>query len=300
MTTEHDTPPIEPGEQRRRLGELLLRLREGTGLNQTDFGARAGMNQSKVSRLETGRQVSSLSEAAAWARAAEASNEVHEQLRERVEAALTETTNWIDSVRREGSAAGMRRRIAGDERTSSIVRSFVTLLVPGLLQTAEYTRRQVMIAAGFQPMLSHDLPASLATWAERKLIVYGPDHRFEFVVTEAALRWKPGPDDNPRMLAAQMHHIASLSTLDSVRFGVIPWNRVQRVPPRGDFIIYGEPGVDEDVHVALYTATRELHIRDQAEVAVYLELWSEFCEHAMFDERACEFLRSLAQEFLAE
>ncbi|HEY6424069.1 MAG TPA: Scr1 family TA system antitoxin-like transcriptional regulator, partial [Pseudonocardiaceae bacterium] len=113
-------------------------------------------------------------------------------------------------------------------------------------------------------------------------------------------RWRPGPDDNPRMLAAQMHHIASLSTLESVHFGVIPWKRVQRAPPRGDFIVYGEPGVDEDVHVALYTATRELHIRDQAEIAVYLDLWRKLCEDAVFDEDARDLLRSLASEFLAE
>ncbi|MGH4005511.1 MAG: helix-turn-helix domain-containing protein, partial [Pseudonocardiaceae bacterium] len=87
MTAEHDDSPIEPGEQRRRLGEVLLRLREGIGLNQTDFGARAGMNQSKVSRLETARQVPSRAEADAWARAAEVSAEVHAQLRARVEAA---------------------------------------------------------------------------------------------------------------------------------------------------------------------------------------------------------------------
>lgn len=76
MTAEHGDSPTEPGEQRRRLGELMLRLREGTGLNQTDFGARAGMNQSKVSRLETARQMPSRAEAYEWARAAEASDEV--------------------------------------------------------------------------------------------------------------------------------------------------------------------------------------------------------------------------------
>ncbi len=263
MTAEHGDPPIEPGEPRRRLGELLLRLREGTGLNQTDFGTRAAMNQSKVSRLETARQVPSRAEADAWARAAGVTDEVYVQLRAQLEAALAESTNWIEDVRRQGSAASTRRRIADEERASSVVRSFVTLLVPGLLQTAEYTRRQVMIAAVFQPVLSRDQSESRVVWAERKLILHEPGHRFEFVVTEAALRWRPGPDDNPRMLAAQMHHIASLSTLESVRFGVIPWKRVQLVPPRGDFIIYGEPGVDEDVHVATHTATRELQIRVQ-------------------------------------
>lgn len=300
MTAGHDDSPIEPGEQRRRLGELLLRLREGTDLNQTDFGTRVGLNQSKVSRLETARQVPSRAEVDAWARAAEASDEVLEQLRERVEAALAESTNWVEEVRRQGSATNMRRRIAGEERTSSVVRSLETLLVPGLLQTAEYTRRQVMIAAAFQPTLSRDQPASFAAWAERKLILHEPGHQFEFVVTEAALRWRPGPDDNPRMLAAQMHHITSLSTLESVRFGVIPWKRVQRVPPRGDFIVYGEPGVDEDVHVDIYTATRELQIRDHTEIAVYLELWDKLCVDAVFGEDARDLLRSLAAEFLAE
>ncbi len=258
------------------------------------------MNQSKVSRLETARQVPSRAEADAWARAAEVTDEIYVQLRTQLEAALTESTNWIEGARRQGSAASTRRRIADDESTSSVVRSFVTLLVPGLLQTAEYTRRQVMIAAEFQPMLFRDQPASLVAWAERKLILHEPGHRFEFVVSEAALRWRPGPDDNPRMLAAQMHHIASLSTLESIRFGVIPVQRVQRVPARGDFIVYGEPGIDEDVHVATYTATRELKIRDEAEVAVYLDLWGKLCEDAVFGEDARGVLRSLAQEFLAE
>lgn len=299
MTAERDDSPIQPGERRRRLGELLLRLREDTGLNQTDFGMRAGMNQSKVSRLETARQVPTLAEAETWARAAGAGDDVQQQLRERVDAALTESTNWVDDVRSQGSA-GMERRIADAERTASVVRSFVTRLVPGLLQTAEYTRRQATIAADFQPMLSHDQAASLAAWAERKLVLHEPGHRFEFVVTEAALRWRPGPDNNPRMLAAQMHHIASVSTLASVRLGINPSNRVQRVPPRGDFIVYGEPGVDEDVHIDTYTATRQVQIRDQAEVAVYLELWGKVCEDAVFGEEARDLLRSLAAEFLAE
>ena len=158
MSAEREDSPIEPGEQRRRLGELLLRLRESTGLNQTDFGSRAEMNQSKVSRLETGRQVPTLAEAHAWARAAGASEETAEQLRERVAAALAQSTNWIDDVRRRGPAS-MQRRIAQEERTASMVRSFVTRLVPGLLQTAEYTRRQATIAADFQPMLARDQAA---------------------------------------------------------------------------------------------------------------------------------------------
>ena len=58
--------------------------------------------------------------------------------------------------------------------------------------------------------------------------------------------------------------------------------------------------LDEDVHVALYTVTREVRIRDQAEVAVYLELWRKLGADAVFDDDARDLLRSLATEFLAE
>lgn len=300
MTAKHDDSPIEPGELRRRLGSTLLTLRESTGLSQTDFGARVGMNQSKVSRLETARQIPTFAEADAWARTSVASEETRKQLREWVQAVLAESANWVEDVRRRGSAMSMRQRIADEERTAKVVRTFLTRLVPGILQTAEYTRRQVAIAADFQPMLSSDRQAAIAAWAERQQTLYDLAHRFEFVVTEAALRWRPGPDNNPHVMVAQMHHIASLSTLGNVRFGVIPWKRVQRVPPRGDFIVYGEPDVDDDVHVDIYTATRQLKIRHRAEVAVYLNLWNKLCEDAVFGEDARDVLRSLAEEFLSE
>lgn len=300
MSTKDPLSSTEFAEHRRTLGELLLRLREDTGLNQTDFGLRAGLTQSKVSRLETARQVAGIHEADAWARAADADEATREQLLEQAERVLAANRNWVADVRREGSAAEIRRRIGAEERSVSIIRTFVTGLVPGLLQTAEYTRRQVLIAAGSESALAADHTSALQAWAERKLILHEPGRRFEFIVTEAALRWRPGPDDNPQMLATQLHHLASLSTLESISFGVIPWKQVQRVPPRGDFYLYGEPGVDDDVHVAVYTATRELQIRDSAEVEVYLNLWGKLREDAVFDEGARDLLRSLANELLAE
>lgn len=298
MIAEHDESPIEPGEQRRRLGELLLRLREGAGLNQTDFGVRAGMNQSKVSRLETGRQVPTVAEAREWAAAANADADTCDQLLDRVKGALTETTSWVDAVRK--GVADKQCQIGREERAASVIRNFTTMIVPGLLQTAEYTRRQATLAASLQPVLAQDRPAALAAWAERQQLLYEPGRRFEFVVTEAALRWRPGPDDNPRMLAAQMHHIASLSTVDTVSFGVIPWRAATRFCPMHGFVVFGEPGVDESVEVDIYTTTQELRIRDEAQIAVYLELWGKLCEDAVFDEDARDLLRSLAQEFLAE
>lgn len=297
MTGVDDGSFIKRSERRRRLGALLLELRESIGLNQTEFGTRAGMNQSKVSRLETARQVPTLAEAEAWAGAAEAFDEMREQLLERVEAALTETISWADEVR-EG-VANKQRRIHDEERAATVSYEFA-VIVPGLLQTAEYTRRLFHMQAALQPNLFPDIPAGLAAWAERQQGLYEAGRRFEFVVTEAALRWRPGPDNNPRMLIAQLRHLTSVSTLDTVRFGVIPCNRAVQICPMLGFVMRGEPGIDEDVEVSMYTTTRQLRIRDEDQIAVYMELWRKLGEDAVFGEDARDLLRSLAQEFLAE
>jgi hypothetical protein len=65
------------------------------------------------------------------------------------------------------------------------------------------------------------------------------------------------------------------------------------------FIVFGEPGVDEHFEIYIHTTTREFRIRDQAEIAVYLELWGKLCDDAVFDDEARNLLRLLAQEFLA-
>lgn len=290
--------PIEPTERRRRLGSELLRLREAIGLNQTDFGARAGMNQSKVSRLETARQVPTVREALAWAEATGLEGEERERLLEQVEAALSETISVAEYVRHGGAAR--QQQTGREERAASIVRSLTTSIVPGLLQTAEYTRRQANLAAGLQPVLVRDRPASLAAWEERKQALYESGRRFEYVVTEAALRWRPGPDDSPWMLAGQLQHIASLMSLDTVRFGVIPWRRAMSVCPMHEFIVYGEPGVDDDVRVQIYTTTRSLHIREEAQVAVYLRLWETLCADAVFGDDARDVITGIVAELIAE
>ncbi|MQB02071.1 MAG: helix-turn-helix domain-containing protein, partial [Actinobacteria bacterium] len=74
LSEPYEDPLVEPTEQRRRLAELLVKLREATGLTQTEFGARVpgdgGLSQSKVSRLERGAQLPTREQAEAWASAA--------------------------------------------------------------------------------------------------------------------------------------------------------------------------------------------------------------------------------------
>jgi transcriptional regulator with XRE-family HTH domain len=288
--TEQDDPVAEPTEQRRRLAGLLGQLRQDTGLSQTEFGGRAGMNQSKVSRLETARQLPTADDIRAWADAANVDDATRSQLMERWEAALVETTSFADELRHGFAVA--QARIGRAERTTSVVHAY-SLIVPGLLQTAEYARRLINMQAELHHGLFGDTTEALAAWMDRQQALYRPGGRYEFVVPESALRWRPG-SDGTTVLIAQLHHLAATSRLPSVRFGVIPERAGAMPAVPHDFTMYGEPDTDADVEVVIYTTTRPLRIREPAEVATYRDLWTRLTDQAVFGNDAQALITDLA------
>ena len=294
MTDKNDFQ-AEPTERRRNLAALLVRLREATGQNQTDFGARNGLSQPKVSRLERGVQLPTRQQAEAWATAAGLDPDQREGLLDDLEAAMTESASWLDEVRH--GVAAKQRRIAQVEQSASVVRTFA-MIVPGLLQTAEYTRRLFDMQGSLQPELFPDVGAARAAWAERQQALFKPDRRYEFLLPVSALWWRPGPDSAPRMLAAQLRQVASLSTLDTVRLGIIPQEAAALVCVMHGFTVVGEPGSDDDVEVTIDTITRELHIRDEPQVSTYLKAWERLSEPAVFDDDARELLADISAQLL--
>jgi transcriptional regulator with XRE-family HTH domain len=283
----------EPTAHRRRLATMLRDLRLATGLDQTTFAAHAGgMSQSKVSRLELARQVPTLAEARAWADAADADAGTTARLLEWTEAALTELRSWQEELR--SGLASKQQRIARTEQAASSVRVY-TIVVPGLLQTAEYARRVFTSGEGLDPGVVRDIPAAVTARLERQQALYQPGKHFEFVIPEAALRWRPGPD-GARVLAAQIDRVAALSTLESVTFGIIPWTADAYALAPNEFVIVGDPARDEDVEVVIETVTREIHIRDAAQIAVYVDLWQRLCADAVFGDEARALLSALIME----
>lgn len=162
---------VEPTQRRRRLAATLVELREGTGLTQTEFGARIGMNQPKISRLETARQVPTVVEAVTWADAAGVTAGIRDELVEQARTALREPVEMAEYIRH--GTAHRQRQIGAQERAVSVQRGVQISIVPGLLQTAEYTRRQAELARLLYPELD-DVPADLVAWAERKEVLYEP------------------------------------------------------------------------------------------------------------------------------
>ncbi len=254
----------------------------------------SGWNQPKVSRLETARQVPTEAETATWADGAGAGPTVRERLVEQARTALREPVEMAEYLR--GGTAHRQRQIGAQEQAVSVQRNVQIGIVPGLLQTAEYTRRQIALSDALCPELARESTADNVAWAERKEVLYAPGHRFEFVVTEGALRWRPGPDDAPHVLVAQIRHLVSLSTLPNVRIGVVPWRTPMRSCPNYGFVTYGEPGTDPDVWVHTGTKTAATEHRDPDDVALYLRRWDMLVADARFGDEARAELERVAAE----
>lgn len=284
MTEEFDEQTAQP----RRLAALLRDLRLGAGLTGEQLGAAAGMSQSKVSKIETGRQVPAVADVEAWAQAVDAVADVRADLVERAEAALTEATTWRAGLRQ--GVAHKQQQIGRLEQAASVTRLFQPALVPGLLQTAEYARR--VFASGEYKGGNRDVAAAVTARLERQQVLFDDTKRIEFLVTEGALRWRPGPG-SAQVLAAQLDRIVALITLPAVTFGVIPLDVEMIIIPLHGFVIRGDPAEGEDMLVTVSTVTAELHIRDEADVAIYLETFNRLRQAAVFGDEARALLTAI-------
>jgi hypothetical protein len=108
-----------------------------------------------------------------------------------------------------------------------MIRNFQPGIIPGLLQATEYARR-IMASAS----LNHDasLGAAVAARLGRQEALHNPARAFEFLVTEAALRYRPGAPDvlttphgdlpaalTQETLTAQLDHLAAVVTLGTIQ-----------------------------------------------------------------------------------
>lgn len=297
----------DPQVKRQVLGAELRRLRDMAGISGRELADRIGISQSKVSRIESGATMPSAVQVADWAEAVNAPPDARQVLDSLVQAAFTEVRTWRMATRTRPHIQGEIQLL---EQQAGRVRVFQHSLVPGLLQTAEYAKRVLSL---FQPGYAESALAEvLAARLDRQLVLYDESKRFEFLITEAALRWRPGP---PRLLLAQLDRIASLSTLENVSIGLIPQGVEAVTSMAHSFVMYepdadqaaeeeggdegggtdgGDGGSHEDTVVTVETVHANLVVKGAESVGLYNTRWSLLRRMAVFDDAARAFLSEVA------
>jgi len=283
------TPESRSDEQGRRLAEELRRARSMSGVSGRDLAHKIGISQSKVSRIESGLSVPSLPEVRAWAEAVQASDETSHLLLVLTEAAHTAVLRWHSELR---DRPHIQDAVETTERSARRILTFQPSVVPGLLQTAEYARR---VFEMFQepPYGAAQLAAAVVARVERQLQLHDPSRTFDFLITEAALRWRPSTHAS---LAAQIDRVSSLSTLSNINVGVLPYALQATVPYSHAFTIYEPMDDDCDVLVNVEMIHANVQLFRESDISAFQRRWSALDRSAIHGDDARRFLHGLITE----
>lgn len=264
---------------RRRLAAALRELRKAAAMTGVGAAREAGMSQPKISKFENGRLLPSVEDLGKLLAVYKAGPERGDELLD-LAAQLHTTVESNRTVLRRGAAI-KQDQIRRVESEATTLRYFSPVIVPGLLQTAEYMRRVLSIE-----LSGAELARTMAARQERQQALYDPGRMFSFVLTEAVLRWGFVPGE---VMAAQLGHLASLATLNGVELGVIPFSARP-----GDVPLHGYEIFDERlVTVGLEHAT--VTVTEPRDIARYLRMFQTMADAAICGEAARSFLLTLSR-----
>ncbi len=262
---------------RERLAAALRELRQSARLTGVEAARRAGMSQPKISKLETGRLLPSLEDLQVLLVLYRAAPAARQELLE-IAGRLHATFESNRTILRRG-AAYRQAKLSELEHEATSLRYFSPVVLPGLLQTAEYMERVFSLE-----LTDADVARTVAARRKRQEILDDSTKSFTFVITEAALRWGfcPGP-----VMTEQARRIARLAALPNVEIGVI-WLGA----PVADIPLHGYQILDERlVRIELEHAV--VTVTDPSDIATYLRLFAIMSQAAAFGEEASSHLASL-------
>ena len=273
--------------RRQELGAALRGLRKSAGLSGEQIAEAAGISQSRVSRIELGQQAVAPEVVGRWADACGAAAR-RDDLVALAEAAATDAVSWRKAMTR--GLAQLQQDSQDLEATATVVLNFQSIQIPGLLQVPEYARR--VFAAG-HPAGQVDIAAAVAARMNRQAILYDESKRIEFVLAEAALRWRMGPASLAR---AQIDRISTVSALGNITVGIIPQAAEANAWHDHGFNILDGRGDAGDAVVHVETLTSGLTITDPVDVGVYKETFTRLRTLAVTGDH----VRALLQQMLSD
>ncbi|MFD7894320.1 helix-turn-helix domain-containing protein [Streptomyces sp. NPDC059743] len=255
------------------LGIRLRELRTSKSLTGTQLADRLGWPQSKVSKLENGKQTATAEDLREWAKATE-QPEAGEELTSRLAGLESHTRSWRRQLA-SGHKAVQDTLNAEFDRTRTF-RAWSGSMVVGSLQTADYARH-IFIRYADLHRSPRDTEAAVRARMKRQASLYETGKKHRIIMWEAALHPLVCP---PPVLAAQLDRLTGVIGMDTVELGIVPLNASLKIPPANGFWIFDNRLViTEDWHA-------ELWIDDPVGIATYIRVWDTLRESAVYDADA--------------
>ncbi|MFB0618655.1 helix-turn-helix domain-containing protein [Streptomyces sp. AGS-58] len=265
MSTDYQRAREELG---RKLRELRVESPDGR-LTGIQLAQRLGWPQSKVSKLENGRQTPTDNDLQAWADAV-GQPAAFPELRARLRGFESHIRSW----RRQLSAGHRPVQETWNALVaeSHVLHMWENNLVSGMLQTAEYARYVFECYTDLR-CSPQDMDEAVRARMKRQEWLYRRGKRLNLLMWEGALRAQVCPAE---VLIAQLDRLLGVVGMDTVRLGILPLDAELRIPPGNPFSMLDDRlVVVEDWHA-------ELWLDDAETIALYRRVWDTLAESAVF------------------
>lgn len=271
-------------QAREVLGHRLRDLRRDAGLTGRQLAILAGWHSSKVSKIEYGKQTPTEDDIKVWCRHCTAPQQIPDLIASvrNIEAMYLE---WRRTLR-----VGTKRRQEASialEAETRLFRWYEPVLIPGIVQTAEYAAAVMARVIEFYG-IPDDLEAGVASRMERQQILYKGNHRFHLILGQQALLTSVGDSE---VMAGQLDRLLTILSLPRIHLGIVPASAAYRVPTN-QFIMF------DDRMVQVETVSAELTITQPREIALYAKSFEELSRLAAYRQSAKELITARITELL--
>jgi transcriptional regulator with XRE-family HTH domain len=281
------TPGRPAITQRQRLGTRLKVLRELAGLRNEDLAEALNLSPATVSRMESGDRVITLTEIATWVRKTGAPAATRDELASLAEAARTQIRSWQSRLQHGVDQA--QQETTELEASAGTILGYDHAVVHGLLQVREYAR----LVFEMTDVGTGDIAGKVEGRLRRQGVLLDQSKQFSILMTEAALRWRPG---SVELQVQQLQRIAAVMRLPNVAIGILPLGGQARALYPEGFQLYADRADGADTLVVVELVPDEVAISEPDSVALYLREFDRLRSVAISGEQARALLDRVAED----
>jgi len=270
----------------RTVAAELRRLRERRGLSCAEVAKTLGVSASKISRIETGNSGMQVEDVAALLGFYQVPDPKREELLD-----LLRRRNHKGWWERQAGLPHLWRTLIDFENKATRIQNYEYAIIPGLLQTAEYTA--AMIRATEATLSDAELDNLVASrMARQTLLTRSSAPEFLATVHEVALRMPAG---GPGVMKRQLHHLLTLVERPHVSLRVVPMDAGAHVGLRGPFMML--EFADEPSLVFVENQNTGLFLEDEADVVAYRIALTNILSVALATDATADLIASIAADW---
>ncbi|MBB6170763.1 transcriptional regulator with XRE-family HTH domain [Nocardiopsis mwathae] len=282
--------PLSPTVRRRRLGRVLRALREEAGLKLDEAAKQSGIPRATLGKMETAElkriRLADLDALASLYKRDDKSRRAMHQL-----AKDATQLGWWSNYKDVFGA----RALPDFEAEASFIRTYQAQVIPGLLQTAEYTRAVFMGTNAFD---DDEIQRHVDARMERQRILASlRPPEYSAIIDEAALRRPAGGNS---AMKEQLLHLIHMAARPHMTVHVLPFSAGMHAANLGGFQILDFPEPADPAIGYTETPTSILFVEGEDEIRRYDAMWREAHNAALTVAQSIDFIKEVIASLESE